>query len=84
MTELMMSELNGLYQHVVSAEAVSDVLRLLLVSAGPRGQNSVSLVWASTPRRRSILALEGLGKEVWEGIDPVKYVGGLRDEWNNC
>lgn len=30
----------------------------------------------------SILELEGLGKEVWEGIDPDKYVAQERDSWD--
>ena len=30
----------------------------------------------------SILDLEGLGKEVWAGVDPKEYVGELRKEWN--
>ena len=25
--------------------------------------------------------LRGLGKEIWEGIDPQEYVDRLRDEW---
>lgn len=31
---------------------------------------------------RSLLELEGLGAAVWNGIDPVEYVAGLRDEWD--
>lgn len=29
----------------------------------------------------SILDLEGLGKEIWEGIDPDEYVAKERDSW---
>jgi len=32
--------------------------------------------------RRSILELEGLGKEIWEGIDPDQYVRKERDSWD--
>ena len=32
-------------------------------------------------RRHSILELHGLGKEIWEGVDPKEYVRKLRDEW---
>jgi hypothetical protein len=32
--------------------------------------------------KHSILELEGLGKEVWEGIDPDKYVEEERDSWD--
>ena len=31
--------------------------------------------------RVSIMELEGLGKEIWEGIDPVAYVRTERDSW---
>ncbi len=31
---------------------------------------------------RSIMELEGLGKEIWEGIDAQEYVNAERDSWN--
>ena len=31
--------------------------------------------------RHSILELHGLGKEIWQGVDPQDYVNKLRDEW---
>ena len=31
---------------------------------------------------RSILELEGLGKDLWEGIDPQEYVRRERQSWN--
>ncbi len=30
---------------------------------------------------RSLLELEGLGAEIWQGIDAQQYVNELRDEW---
>jgi hypothetical protein len=30
----------------------------------------------------SFLELEGLGKEVWEGIDAQEYINQERDSWN--
>ncbi len=38
----------------------------------------------ATPKRMerdSILALRGLGKEIWEGVDPDEYVRQLREGW---
>lgn len=32
--------------------------------------------------KHSILELEGLGKEIWEGIDPDEYVAKERDSWD--
>jgi hypothetical protein len=30
--------------------------------------------------RHSILELHGLGKEIWQGVDPGEYVNKLRDD----
>lgn len=36
-----------------------------------------------TPQpKRSILELEGLGKEIWNNIDAQEYVNQERDSWN--
>jgi hypothetical protein len=32
-------------------------------------------------QRYNILELHGLGKEIWQGVDPRDYVKDLRDEW---
>ncbi len=34
-------------------------------------------------RTLSILGLQGLGKELWEGIDAAEYIRGERDSWEN-
>lgn len=31
----------------------------------------------------SILDLEGVGAEIWQGIDAQEYVNALREEWNH-
>ena len=33
-------------------------------------------------KKRSIMELKGLGKELWEGIDAQKYVNMERKSWN--
>ena len=35
----------------------------------------------SPNRKRSLLELRGLGKEIWEGVDPVEYIKQERDSW---
>ena len=35
-----------------------------------------------TEQRRSILELHGLGREIWQGVDPKEYVRRLREEWD--
>jgi hypothetical protein len=32
-------------------------------------------------KRRSIMELEGLGQEIWQGIDAQEYVNRERDAW---
>lgn len=36
----------------------------------------------TTKTRRSILEIQGMGKDVWKNIDPQKYVDKERDSWN--
>ncbi len=33
-------------------------------------------------KKRSIMELEGLGKEIWAGIDAQEYVNQERDSWD--
>lgn len=35
------------------------------------------------PKTHSILELEGLGSEIWEGVDAQAYVDDLRREWDD-
>jgi hypothetical protein len=34
------------------------------------------------PQPRSLLELEGLGQEVWQGVDVGDYLGRERSSWN--
>ena len=34
------------------------------------------------PQQHSIMELKGLGKEIWQGIDPDEYVAKERDSWD--
>jgi len=34
------------------------------------------------PKKHSIMELEGLGKEIWEGIDAQEYVNQERVSWS--
>ncbi len=35
-----------------------------------------------TKSKRSIMDLEGLGKEIWQGFDAQEYIDQERDSWN--
>ena len=59
-----------------------------LLSIDQRKQLMSALVdtlveWDTTPPKHSLLELDGLGKEIWEGIDPQTYINELRDEWDH-
>ena len=34
------------------------------------------------PKERSILEFEGVGAEMWQGVDAQEYVNKLRGEWD--
>jgi hypothetical protein len=34
------------------------------------------------PKQRSILEFEGIGAEMWQGIDTTGYLDQLRNEWD--
>lgn len=53
---------------VEQADLLEELAGLVRLHVGPR-------------RRYSILELEGLGKEIWEGIDAQEYVNQERDAW---
>ena len=84
MTVLTIQELDAPYIYVTSEQALADVRRLLeVVAVGGGGSTSVVLSAKDRGKGRSILELEGLGKEIWKGVDPKEYVEELRNEWNN-
>jgi hypothetical protein len=56
---------------------VSEYVRTLLESL-VRPENVQGV-----PRQRSLLELEGLGAEIWRGIDAQDYVNELRKEWDH-
>jgi hypothetical protein len=75
-------ELAAHYSYVVSEEAIQHVVRLSGEAREMEARTSVVLMQWVPRIRRSILELRGLGKEVWEGIDPKRYIDELRDEWD--
>jgi hypothetical protein len=64
-------------QHIQSLPAV-DRLRLVELIA----HGLAATVGRDLPPPRSFLELEGLGAEIWQGIDAQAYVNELRREWD--
>ncbi len=70
-------EVRSSYKHVISQSVVSDVIRLLDETLVSR------IAVQEDPYRPSIMELQGLGRELWKGIDAERYINELRDEWDH-
>ena len=83
MTVLTARELDAPYPYVVSENAVRDVVELLRATWESAAATSTLMIALDRASPRSILELEGLGREVWEGVDAKRYIDELRDEWDH-
>ncbi len=83
MTALMSKRLTDTFSNVVSERVVGDVIDLLEPGQKAGETTSVVLYWHPTKEGRSLLDLDGLGQEIWEGIDPKHYIDELRNEWGD-
>ena len=68
-----------IYEQHIKPLPPSDRLRLLARIAQDLGEQTA----AEPPQQRSLLELEGLGAEIWQGIDAQQYVNELRKEWDH-
>ena len=67
-----------IYEQRIKSLPTVDRLRSVELIA----QGLASTVGRETSQSRSSLALEGLGKEIWQGIDAQDYVNEIRKEWD--
>lgn len=71
-------DINELYVRHIKALSPVDQRRLLArVVEGLREGDS------GTPPEHSLLELEGIGAELWQGIDAQTYTHALREEWEH-
>ncbi len=68
-----------LYHRVVKPLTVRERLRLVALIANDL---AADLSPEFSSRKLSLSQLQGLGAEIWEGIDAQEYVNQLRDEWD--
>jgi hypothetical protein len=68
-----------LYERHIKGLPSAEQLRLVEMIA----KNIASTAEGVRPKTRSIMELEGLGAEIWEGIDAQEYVNQLRKEWDH-
>jgi hypothetical protein len=67
-----------IYEEHIKGLPLVDRLRLVELIA----HGLASIIGRDTPHYRSLMELEGLGAEIWQGIDPQAYVNKLRKEWD--
>ena len=74
--------LTDLYKHEIKRRSAKERLRIAqwILNDLAREEGSLSESEPARPQR-SLLELEGLGAEIWEGIDAQAYVDELRSEW---
>lgn len=67
-----------LYHQDIEPRPAADQLELIALISQHLIKDAVE---PKKPKNRSLLELEGLGAEIWEGVDAQEYVDELRDEW---
>ena len=72
-----MDHLEAVYENHVKPLSTADQLHLLEMTA-----HDLARTAPKDAEKRSILALRGLGKEIWHGVDAQQYVDDLRKEWD--
>lgn len=76
----MSTNIETIYQQHIKSLSQAEKLSLMEKLAEELAENGKE---TDPARTRSIMELHGLGAEVWEGIDPDKYVNELRNEWEH-
>lgn len=71
--------LDELYEQYIKPLPPADRLRLLAVMARDLAQAGD----CEAPRTHSLLELEGVGANLWQGVDAQAYVRELREEWDH-
>jgi len=71
------SNITELYEQYIQPLPEVDQLRLIeLIS------QKLATAPDKRPRQRSLLELEGMGAELWQGIEAQDYIHTLRQEWD--
>jgi hypothetical protein len=70
-------ELNQIYEQQIKPLPRAARLQLLA-----RIAQDLAAAEETDEAESSLLELEGLGAEVWQGIDAQQYVNEMRDEWD--
>ena len=76
---MSVARVDEIYEKYVLPLSAAERLRLLERTARDLAELPEPALEA---RVQSILELRGLGKHIWQGIDPQQYVDELRNEWS--
>jgi hypothetical protein len=74
----MATDVEGIYEQHLKPLPPADRLKLIALLA-----QELSETKTSSEPPRSLLELEGLGAEIWEGVDAQEYTNELRREWDH-
>ncbi len=74
----MNATVEQLYQQYIQPIPIAEQLHLIALISQKLAAHSQSIV----QKKHSLLELEGLGAEIWQGVDAQKYVDELRQEWD--
>jgi hypothetical protein len=77
-SELMNTSAEEIYTRHIKDLPIAMRLRLLEITARELAATDIE-----NRQKRSLLELEGLGAEIWQGIDAQEYVNKLRQEWDH-
>jgi hypothetical protein len=76
--EIIAMTVTQLYKQYIKPISITEQLELIaLISKKLIVRTDVK------EEKRSLLELEGLGAEIWEGVDAQQYVDDLRNEWKD-
>jgi hypothetical protein len=74
---MAITNITDLYEQYIKPLPEVDQLRLIeLIS------RKLTISVDKQPKQRSLLELEGLGADLWQGIEAQEYVHKLRQEWD--
>lgn len=72
------ADVEKLYEQHIKALPPADRLQLLATIARDLAESPPT----DAPEAQSLLDLEGLGAEIWSGVDAQEYVDALRQVWD--
>jgi hypothetical protein len=76
----MQTNIETIYQRHIKPLPQSEQIKLLTKIAEELANGKEA---KEPTKKRSLLELEGLGAEIWEGVDAQEYVNELRNEWEH-